>query len=92
MKLVAINGYVVVAIEQNGSINLDIEHDRVISAPDNAEVELGWTYVKPVFPESLARWFYSGKVPEGFVFEPATFHQDDGNGNSILVSTEQQTI
>lgn len=91
MKLVALNNLFVVAVEKNGSINLDVEHDRVISVPDNEKVELGWSYVKPPFPEAPVKLFYSGKVAEDFVFEPVLQYQDDGNGNSVLVTTEQQT-
>jgi hypothetical protein len=91
MKLVALNKYFVVAIEQNGSINLDVEHDQIISAPDNAEVALGWTYAKPPFPDAPVRWFFSGKVPEGFVPEPVLVYQDDGNGNPVLVENPEET-
>lgn len=91
MKLVALKDSIVVAIEQNGSINLDVEHDHVISAPDNQEVELGWAYAKPPFPEALGRWFFSGRLPEGGVLEPVTYHRDDGNGNSVLVENPEET-
>ena len=90
MKLVALNKLFVVAIEQNGSINLDVEHDQIINAPDNAEVGLGWTYAKPPFPDAQVRWFFSNRPPESGVFEPVTFHQDDGNGNSVLVENPEE--
>jgi hypothetical protein len=91
MKLVALKDGVVVAIEQNGSINLDVEHDRVISAPDTAVLELGWTYTKPPFPESLAQWFYPMHPPANLVLEPVRVYKDDGNGNAVLVENPEET-
>lgn len=54
MKLVALHEYTVVAFEENGLINLDIEHTRVVQVPDDEPVGLNWIYQEPS-PYALKR-------------------------------------
>jgi hypothetical protein len=91
MKLVALNDNVVVAIEQNGSINLEVEHTRIINAPDDAQLELGWTYTKPPFPESKAQLFYPMHPPADLVLEPCVVYAVDEQGNQYVVENPEET-
>lgn len=85
MKLVALNEYTVVAFEENGSINLDVEHTRVVQVPDEEPVGLGWLYQEPNLQAKLTwKLFLDPNDKPEQIMEPIVYAVDE-NGKQYVV-------
>jgi hypothetical protein len=47
MTLIALKLNRVVSIEKDGAFDVSMEHDVIVSVPDNSNPKMGWTYSKP---------------------------------------------
>lgn len=91
MILVAIKDNTVVAIEQNGSIDTSVDHDLIVSVPDNSNPVLGFDYAAPALinPPPTQRYFFSKTLDTGEPLIPMVY-VDDGNGNPVLVENPEE--
>ena len=87
MILVAIKDLRVVSYEQNGKIDLEVEHDQVVQVPDNARFGIGWSYSKPIKDFEGALYFFPPKPFDIELEAPVTYAVDE-NGNSYIVPEE----
>lgn len=91
MILVAIKDNTVVAIEQNGSIDTSVDHDLIVSVPDNSNPVLGFDYAAPALinPPPTQRYFFSKTLAAEHTLKPMVY-VDDGNGNPVLVENPEE--
>ena len=80
MKLVALKYYEVVAIEKDGAINLDVEHTKVISVPDDEEVALGWTYIPAPLEATVKVKLFHDPNPDPATVKQPIHYAVDENG------------
>ena len=87
MKFIAVNHFEVVAIEKDGAINLDVEHTKVISVPDDEPVELGWNYHEPS-PQATARLrLFHNPTPDPATLKQGVCYAIDEDGNQYVIET-----
>lgn len=58
MTLVALKMNTVVSIEKNGTIDVSMEHDIVVTVPDTSNPKIGWTYAKPTMEFEGVLYFF----------------------------------
>ena len=87
MKLIALKYSEVVAIEKNGAINLDVEHTKVISVPDDEPVELGWNYHEPPPLATVKLRLFHNPNPDPATLKQGVCWDVDENGVQYVVET-----
>lgn len=92
MILVALKKNVVVAIEQNGTLDDGVDHDLIVSVPETSNPKLGWEYCAPRSPTPPVGLIYF--FPPVPVEDPnpraLEVYVDDGNGNQVLVENPEE--
>lgn len=93
MTLVALKMNRVVSIEKDGLIDVSMEHDKVVTVPDDSNFKMGWIYAKPpiVYAGALYFYPYDDSEMDNIPKEKGVCYAVDEQGNQYVVENPEET-